>query len=321
MNTTSKILLGSLLLALAVGMTTTTVAQVNDDATQSSTVDVGIASDTGLDVRPVSFSYTSVNPGSQTTSASSGVSAIEIENIGSENISDIWMGASKPDSDPFGTGIAAQYDAGNFIQVNTTGVDREPGGISPTDHPHYVSRVEYVEPAPTFLQLPDAGTVGSADSSLVGRFRAADEWWFYAIFYDSATQDGDNLCGSAQSGEDELVYIGKQAHDAGTTGTIDFTDTSNVEIYEIENISDSSAYGVLNETVTIDPSGSETRDYSMLTFCDSTNIDTDSHIQRDRREHGTDHYRCSIVPDVHFHSGRYAQTGPAFPDGHPHRSA
>ena len=279
MNRTSKILLGSLVLALAVGMTTTTVAQVSDDADQNTDVDVSISDNTGLDVRPVSFTYSAVNPGTKSTSTSSGTSAIEIENIGSNNISDLWMGSSKPVDDPFGTGVAGEYDAGNFLQVNTTKVDRQPTGVTNFPHPQYVSRVEYVEPAPTFLQLPAPSDVGTGNNDrLVGRFRAADQWWFFAIYYDTSSTQGDNACGESQGTDDGRVLIGNDAHDAATTGTIDFTDRSNVEMHGINNISDSDAYGVLNDTITLDPD-SETRDYTMLTYCD-TSLDGTSHIQR-----------------------------------------
>ncbi|MFB6217434.1 MAG: hypothetical protein ABEJ72_10815, partial [Candidatus Aenigmatarchaeota archaeon] len=114
-------------IATAIAFSTTAVAQTVDDS-EGGTFSVSISKELQLDVSPNSMSYSQVDPGSANYTSDSGYSGIEIENIGSQNITNMWVGASAPIpgasannlNRTFG-GTAAAFDAGNFIQVRPTG--------------------------------------------------------------------------------------------------------------------------------------------------------------------------------------------------------
>ena len=171
-------------------------APTNITATKSISITVEVRERTLVDIQPNSLSWTgsdAVDPGS--TGVDKGV---QIENIGSTNISYIWFNTTYPTTRPFGSGNPALYNPGNFVIIkrNTTG--------SPY---YFVNLVEYNETRPIYLTL--AGTCTTN-----GRFRMGGEEFFWCLDPDV---NGD--CNSSAAN----FYIGKTAHNQSQTGTVDFS--------------------------------------------------------------------------------------------------
>ncbi len=179
----------------------------------NSTVDINIAGKTAVDITPTSLSWTGVNPGSVTSET-----AVELENIGSNNVTKIWFNTTYEPSNPYGTGLNSDYDAANFLELSN-----ESGGNF-----YFVNRVEYNQSKwPIYLTVP-AGT----DSS--GRFREGNHEWFWALddtdgngcnatanlYIASDTGSGATLAGAhneTQDGDTDLTD-GETSH-AISTGT------------------------------------------------------------------------------------------------------
>ena len=196
--------LSLLLLAVAIGIGTVRAAQTAGNAT----VDINVASKTAVDVTPTAISWSSVQPGSIT-----GETAIELENIGSVNVTKIWFNTTYESSNPYGSGLNSEYDAANFLELSN-----ESNGNF-----YFVNRVEYNQSKwPIYLTVP-SGTVSS------GRFREGNHEWFWALvpgasgtcnatdatFYlASDTGSGATLAGAhneTQNGDTDLTD-GETAH-------------------------------------------------------------------------------------------------------------
>ena len=139
---------------LAVGVTKAATTAGN------ATVDINVASKTAVDVTPTAISWSGIQPGSVT-----GETAIELENIGSVNVTKIWFNTTYEGSNPYGTGLNGNYDAANFLQLSN-----ESNGNF-----YFVNRVEYNQSKwPIYLTTP-SGAVSS------GRFREGNHEWFWAL--------------------------------------------------------------------------------------------------------------------------------------------
>ncbi len=174
-------------------------AQLNVTSNDTIQLWVTVAEKTMVDIQPDLLAWQDVDPGTQTDiSQAFGFpkEAVQIENIGSTNISYIWFNNSYPSSLPFGSGSSADYDAGNFavIRMNQTNADY-----------FFINRVEYNESELIYLQLPVAGTWAH------GRFRSANHEWFWTI---NATTGN---CSNAE------FKIGKTAHNQTQLGSTDLT--------------------------------------------------------------------------------------------------
>ena len=253
-----------LVAVLAIGLATTGAAD-----SEESDVDVTVSSETAIDVRPTSLSYSDeLEPGTDLSESDDGFTAVELENIGSEDIGEVWASSTMPEETPFGTGDTEAYNTGNFIQIDvSTAVNGDyADGItdgSTDEVPHFVNRVEYSEdPAPTYIQT-DAEEVVGADvedaTEEVGRFRAGDQEYFYVIYYDAA--EGSGAC---SGGDDSVLLLGEDPHDPTTLGTVDFTDAENEDVSEedITDIADHDEYGLV-ESLDL---GDER--YNTYTYCD-----------------------------------------------------
>ena len=200
----------------------------------NSTVAATIQSRTWVDLSRSSMSWTtSVDPGSTPscdtandcidTGRGHNVYALEVENIGSENVSKIWVNTTMPSSNPFASGDNSNYDPGNFIAVSITS-----GGGS--DY-YFVNRVEFAMPrAPVYLKR------GSIPNDRTGRFRNASKEWFWGLNKSS----GCNETGTQ-------LYIGDSAHDPnGAMGDIDLTDNTP---WTLTTSSTDNTYGWANITI------------------------------------------------------------------------
>ncbi len=200
----------------------------------NSTVGATIQSQTWVDLSRSSMSWTTtVDPGSKPscdtasdcidTGLGHNVYGLEIENIGSENVSKIWVNTTMPSSNPFASGGTSSYDPGNFIAVSTTS-----GGASGY---YFVNRVEFTQPrAPVYL------IKGSIPDDRTGRFRDANSEYFWGLNKSS----GCNETGTQ-------LYIGDTAHDPqGSMGDIDLTDNTP---WTLTTDSGDPSYGWANITV------------------------------------------------------------------------
>lgn len=202
---------------LAVGLSTTGAAE---EETTNMTVD--IAGTTQLDVRPSALDYTDegefgdeVEPGTNRTASDDGFEHVEISNIGSVEIEEIFAQGTMPDAQPFGND-SNSHDTGNFITLSTeTATDGEYNeNLEEEDTMHFLNRVEYEEdPYPTYIQI-DEDEAGFNDYS-VGRFRAGGVEYFYVLY----AAEGDDL-----SDNDFILRIGDAPHTSTQLGTTDFRD-------------------------------------------------------------------------------------------------
>lgn len=283
----------SILVFLVLGMTFSGAAQslegsnspTGSDESQngSATINVSVTSTTAIDVKPESLDFSNLAVGTQTTTGTnSGNSfgSFELENIGSEYIDRVWIGGTAPDSNPFGTGNASQYDAGNFLQVKPSNSSSKSSIRGNTSTYHYVNRYEYPNSwtgttgeIPSYIQADPANAYGGASDSYVGRFRAGDEWYFYAIF--TGTSGSNDVCDGSGSAE---MRLGDTPHSSSQFGTVNFEDAgTDYTTYEINSTSGSYGYttggppaetGVRLEFT--DSNGKAFyREYDVLTLCDS----------------------------------------------------
>jgi len=211
-NRVRLIVLSLVLLALA--MQTVSGLQINDN--ESATIGVTVASQTWVDVNPAALSWTGINPGGTggQSEEAGGFYAIQIENVGSENLTHVWFNTSVPSSRPFGTGLASNYDAGNFIVIA-----REGNGTF-----LFPNRLEFNE-SKTLVYLKDpGGSMPPDDSSYkYGRFRNASKEYFWFAEPDTS---GD--CNSSSA----TFYMGRIPHTKEQTGTVDFSSCSGTLVQE-----------------------------------------------------------------------------------------
>lgn len=226
-------------------MITTGSAQQDDD---DSEVSVTVSDQVAVDVRPTDLSFSGISPGTVTESSDDGFGSIEIENVGSQSVDQIWVGSENPQSDPFGSGVSEDYNSGNFVQVATEtasdGYDVSSGISQSNEDMHFARRHEFHEdPVPTYIQTDlddaaDATGVGSTTVALtdgdledvrVGRLRAGDVEFFYAVYHNS---DG---CDASTADSNAALLVGETPHTPDQVGTSDFT-ASGPEDFSVYNI-------------------------------------------------------------------------------------
>lgn len=177
------------------------VSAVNVTDTIAVKVNIGVK--TMVDINPTQLVWEDIPPGTKSNSTyfnevASGVNnnsqeMIQIENIGSTNITQMWLNTTYEDEIPFGTGDPSNYDAGNFIVVARDGS---------SDY-FFVNRVEYNESNLIYLTVP----AGHAH----GRLRMANHEYFWSV--DAST----GVCNASN------FRIGKNPHNQTELGTVDLT--------------------------------------------------------------------------------------------------
>ena len=202
----------------------------------NATVTVTLQSRTWVDVSNDHMSWTeNVEPGTvpnclstdddcvSVSGRSNTVYAMEVENIGSENVSKVWLNATMPSSNPFASGDGNTYDPGNFLAVTNN--------ITGEGSYYFINRVEFAMPrAPVYLKR------GSIPNDRTGRFRNASKEWFWGLNKSS----GCNETGTQ-------LYIGDSAHDPnGAMGDIDLTDNTP---WTLTTSSTDNTYGWANITI------------------------------------------------------------------------
>lgn len=271
----------TLVALLAVTGMASAQTDISANSTESATVDVTVVSQVAVDIQPASLSYAGAQVGEVNTTSDNGFTAIDVENTGSEYINKIWASASTPESlngDPFGSGSASNYDAGNFMMLRPNNQSSLVEGD--TDNFHYVNRVEYLwnttssnSDIPSFIQLDDAGTPydgtldgfgatdDTADHAYVGRFRAGNEDYYFAV--EAGTSGG-------LSTGNEFV-VATDATDDGNLGTVDFThgNSGNFNTFSLQAPStndDGESWFHLDDNInlSVDNSDSNFRKYDVI---------------------------------------------------------
>jgi len=219
-----------LTIGLTIGMASMASAQDNEETD----VEVNVSSVTQLDVRPSALSYgvgedsVSIEPGDSATVSDEGYEHVELGNIGSENIGEIYAEATMPAQQPFGAaGLIEEeddidHDTGNFITLSTeTAFNGDytqlETGLADVDTMHFLNRVEYSEETPpTYLTLEEG--LADEEDTHVGRLRAGGVEYFY-VLYD---EDGEGTT----TDDEWTLRIGNAPHTSSQLGTVDFSDDS-----------------------------------------------------------------------------------------------
>jgi hypothetical protein len=198
-----------IILAAALILLLTLSASAQSNVTTSDTIQlwVRVAQKTMVDIQPDNLGWDGVQPGTETNASQlwgwpSKKPAVQIENIGSTNISRIWFNATYPASNPFGTGRSNAYNAGNFVVVKSNS-----SAAAPYFFPNLI---EYNESEMIYLQLPTLNGPWAH-----GRFRAANKEYFWAI----------NVSGGNCS-KKPMFRIGKNPHNASLLGSVDLRDAA-----------------------------------------------------------------------------------------------
>jgi hypothetical protein len=170
-------------------------------------ITVNITPKVMVDINPKSLSWYDLEPGSEGARKD-----VQIENIGSVNITAIWFNNTYPSSRPFGTAVASNYDAGNFVVVSRDGLE---------DY-YFPNRVEYNESQRiVYLIAPDGSSPPDTSKYSYGRFRNSSFEYFWIL--DRSVSTNGNCT-------DADLYIGTEPHTATTTGDVDFTDNSAISV-------------------------------------------------------------------------------------------
>ncbi|OYT27179.1 MAG: hypothetical protein B6U97_02225 [Candidatus Altiarchaeales archaeon ex4484_96] len=170
--------------------------------TDSLDIIVTVSNLTLVDINPANLTWVNIPPGTESNStyaAAGNKEAIQIENIGSTNISNIWFNVTHPSIMPFGSGNRLNYNPANFVIIRR----------NTSNEWYFIDRLEYNESELIYLELP---TGSSSDPNMVhGRLRSADSEYFWVM------NISDGSCNDTQ------FWIGNAPHTQTSTGTVDFT--------------------------------------------------------------------------------------------------
>lgn len=281
-----KLAISFLTVLLALGMMSGLALATEEDDSEDSDVSVDIAEETELDVKPASLDYSGLTPGELREASENDFTAVEVENIGSTDIVNLWARASFPESNPFGQGDATEHDAGNFLKISVP----DESGLSSNSLGdfHYINRLEYEEEdEPSFIQAEVADTLETDDdpSFDVGRFRTGDREWYYTVSYDGTANTDSGACRGEGNGE--VVRIANQPTTSDQIGTFNFEDDNegdepdNYTEYSIEE-TETAAYGAAESVGLYDlEEGEDTEaedpveSYTVLTACAGDGTDYD----------------------------------------------
>jgi hypothetical protein len=177
------------------------------------TVNVNVSTQTWIHVFPNSWTLTQVNPGTDPTSPLTNTS-FTIENIGSTNITDLRAYVTNPSENPFATGNASKYNAGNFLAIKT-------GALTDYRFPNYL---EFND-----SETWDFAWVTWPTADAKGRFRIGKNEYLWAV------AKGTN--GDCANGTFYLSSVAKTSDTVGDTNLQDnFVTLTNA----------SGAYGCIN---------------------------------------------------------------------------
>jgi hypothetical protein len=181
-------------------------ATTDDEEVQ---IAVSIADLFQLDVKPYDIIFNSVRPGetsnvfTDTITGVTGQSKIQLRNVGSLDITKIWVNATSPGdgmaSSPFGSGDSARYDPANMFAL--TRLDENGTVVPDADEYFFPNRREYAQSfydqdgdlikgqVIPYLNITETVT---HHNMTIGRFHFADKEWFWSLVKTSAGTPGCN---------------------------------------------------------------------------------------------------------------------------------
>ncbi|MFB6208119.1 MAG: hypothetical protein ABEJ69_02115 [Candidatus Nanohaloarchaea archaeon] len=203
-------------------------------------VNVSIASETIIDIQPSKFSWgygaNSVFPGSIAGPAEelNGYGRIQIENLGSVNISQVWFNNTQPSQRPFGTGNQNAYDSANFLSIdrNSTSTDRNA----------FIDRKEYGLDQPTGKEIIYLNTPSGWD---YGRFRNSSYEYFWTV--DDAGTSLDSATFRIGIEHHNETQTGSTALDAACSGGDEAGSNTQCNGYTLNNVSVGGNYWAVTE--------------------------------------------------------------------------
>lgn len=196
-----KIAIFVLVLALLVATLASAQSSTNT-ATVDVTVDVTVESQTWIDILPEGWNLGTVNPATTWYNYT-----FEVENIGSTNITTIEANNSYPTSNPFAKGIAANYNAANFLALK----------LNSSTTFYFANYVEYNDTDTwdfRWVTWPTTNVVSK------GRFRIAGNEYLWALAHGGAV-------GNCTNG---TIYIGTSPKTYDTLGDTDLSGDSHTLI-------------------------------------------------------------------------------------------
>ncbi len=216
----------ALAFSVAIGMNAKNVEATTINASDIITVLVNISKKCIVDISPSSLNWTTpMDPGSE-----GAYKSIQIENMGSVNLTYVWFNNSYPSSRPFGTGLSTAYDAGNFMTIsnNTDGQTY-----------YFPNSVEYNESSPiVYLRGPDSNTPPGVP---YGRFRNASREYFWSVWDNNGGNDGNYTNAD--------FYIGSTPHTQTATGDADLSDNAPNTLTLVSTGSEAGKWGVASINV------------------------------------------------------------------------
>ncbi len=186
------------------------------NVTDNATILITLNTKTMIDISPNNMSFGVADPGTRIANytnnelAGTSKTGFQLENIGSTNITNLWLNVTQPTVRPFATGDSGKYDAANFIAAE---INMSPDGGAITQNTmSFVDRLEYNETRElVYLNLP-------ANTKSYGRLRSGHNEYFWAL-----STVGTDCNGSANA---VTFTIGTSPHNQTQTGTIDLASAS-----------------------------------------------------------------------------------------------
>ncbi len=210
-------LLAGLLMA---GMASALGGNLTINDSENANVSVTVNTNTMVDITPAVFSWTNVDPGGvgDNNSEANNYYALQVENIGSHNITHVWFNATYPTSSPFGVGSTANTNTGNYVvlskptQNNTLINNRTLFHQTLNSTYRFINRAEYNNTRGLVYVTDPEGNLPTDNSRFwYGRFRNASTEYFWMVNIT------DGSC------ENNEFFIGDAPHTKTTTGSVDFS--------------------------------------------------------------------------------------------------
>ena len=178
------------------------------NTSESINISVTVKQVTWLDITPKSLNWSDIYPGS-----TGGQQDLYLENIGSDNITYLWINSTHPSDRPFGTGSPTEYNAGNFLALRQEGAGAS-GQIS--TYFFFPNRYEWNETVRlAYANIPAGWNFG--------RFRDASQEYVWTV--DPSQGSDVSLCNDTASATKGVLRVAKTAKNRTQTGTTNFQNT------------------------------------------------------------------------------------------------
>lgn len=202
-----RIVLVTALALLGFASMQTANANIGYNDSDVANISVNISTQVWINIDPAALSWLGVDPGGvgDNTTEENGYHGIQIENIGSRNITLIWLNNTYPRSSPFATGSAFMYDAGNFVAVG-----RE------FEELFFPNRCEYNETRSLiYIRAPNGQMPPNLGQYMYGRFRNTSREYFWMVDFSGGLDP--NACDGG-----DTFYLGDDAHTRTGSGSTQF---------------------------------------------------------------------------------------------------